>query len=39
MQRHLFEKVTEEPEFEKGDYEDALRKAYLEMNKVGAPRS
>lgn len=38
LRRHLFEKVTEEPEFEEGDYEDVLRKAYLKLNKVGAPR-
>ncbi|GAQ83949.1 Putative protein phosphatase 2C family protein [Klebsormidium nitens] len=33
LKDHLFEKVTKEPEFEEGDYEDALSRAYAEMNR------
>jgi hypothetical protein len=38
LRRHLFEAMTDQPQFEEGDYEDALRRAYLEMNKVRALR-
>lgn len=39
LKNHLFEKVTDEPEFEKEDYEGALRRAYCEMNRVRAHAS